>query len=96
MQYGPFFTFLCFHYSDVPKLDEFNGLSDPFVDCYFREGKDGNDVKFHSTPVVNNVVSTKWDYPIPFDNYQSSKDQVGLRQKRLCPSGLVLFGMHKE
>jgi len=61
---------------NVPALDEFGGLSDPFVKCYFRNGKEGKDVKFYATETVNNVEAASWDEPITFDNYQMGTNQV--------------------
>jgi len=60
---------------NVPPLDEFGGLSDPYVKCYFRYGNGGNDVKFHETPTVNNANNASWEQPIPFDNYQRGTNQ---------------------
>jgi len=60
---------------NVPALDEFGGLSDPFVKCYFRYGKEGKDVKFYETNTVDNVETASWEQPISFDNYQKGTNQ---------------------
>jgi len=60
---------------NVPALDEFGGLSDPFVKCYFRYGKEGKDVKFSETERQDNVEEASWDVPITFDNYQRGTNQ---------------------
>jgi len=54
----------------VPKLDTLNGASDPFVECYWRKGKDGNDTLFYKTKVVKDSENPDWDETIPFQNYQ--------------------------
>jgi hypothetical protein len=63
---------------NVPALDEFGGLSDPFVKCYFRYGKEGKDVKFYETERQDNVEMASWDQPITFDNYQKGTKQVNV------------------
>ncbi len=58
-------------------MDEFGGLSDPYVKCYFRYGKDGRDIKFYETNTVDNTVTASWEQPIAFDNFQRGTNQVG-------------------
>jgi len=67
--------YLSLQVKNVPALDEFGGLSDPFVKCYFRYGKEGKDVKFYETERVDNVENATWDGPIAFDNYQRGTNQ---------------------
>lgn len=56
-------------------MDEFGGLSDPYVKCYFRYGKEGRDTKFYETESVSNVDSASWETPISFDNYRRGTKQ---------------------
>jgi len=60
---------------DVPKKDEFGGLSDPYVKCYFRVGKNGKDFKFHQTDPVDNSETATWEH-VPFENYQKGANQI--------------------
>ncbi|XP_021951543.1 uncharacterized protein LOC110848603 [Folsomia candida] len=61
---------------NIPALDEFGGLSDPFVKCYFRYGKEGKDFKFFETPTIDNSDSATWENPITFDNFRRGTDQI--------------------
>ncbi|ODN04430.1 Synaptotagmin-7 [Orchesella cincta] len=59
---------------DVPSKDEFGGLSDPYVKCYFRNGKDGKDFKFYQTDVVDNAETASWEH-LAFENYRKGTNQ---------------------
>jgi len=54
----------------LPRLDPFNGLSDPYVKCYWSRGVDGPQIEFAKTPTIKNVENAKWDDPIVFPAYQ--------------------------
>lgn len=60
---------------NVPKMDTFGGASDPFVECFWRKGKDGNDTLFYTTKVIEDVENADWDETIGFPNYQKGADQ---------------------
>lgn len=57
-------------------MDTFNGLSDPFVECFWRKGKDGNDTLFFTTKTIDDTENPDWDQTIEFANYQKGTDQV--------------------
>jgi hypothetical protein len=57
-------------------MDTFGGASDPFVECYWRKGRDGNDTLFYTTKVIEDVESPDWDETIEFANYQKGAGQV--------------------
>jgi len=61
---------------NVPKMDTFGGASDPYVECFWRKGKDGNDTLFYTTKVIDDVENADWDETIEFPNYQKGADQV--------------------
>ncbi|ODM89084.1 Caseinolytic peptidase B protein [Orchesella cincta] len=45
---------------DVPSQDDiFGGVSDPYVTCFFRYGKDGTDFRFYETERVNNCITSQ-------------------------------------
>jgi len=54
----------------VPKMDTFGGASDPFVECYWRIGKDGNDTLFYTTKTIEDSENPDWNETIEFANYQ--------------------------
>ncbi|OXA59672.1 rasGAP-activating-like protein 1 [Folsomia candida] len=58
----------------VPKMDAFNGASDPFVECFWRFGNKGNDTLFYTTKVVEDSENPDWNETIEFKNYQKGKD----------------------
>jgi len=58
----------------VPKLDPLSGLSDPFVMCYWRSGKNGTDTLFYTTKVVKDSENPDWNETIEFLNYQKGAD----------------------
>jgi len=60
---------------DVPKKDEFSGLSDPYVKCYFRVGKEGKDNKFLETETIDNAETASWEH-LAFENYQRGTNQI--------------------
>lgn len=60
----------------VPKMDAFNGLSDPFVECYWRKGKAGNDTLFYTTKVIEDSENPDWNEIIEFQNYQNKAGLV--------------------
>jgi len=63
----------------LPKMDAFQGLSDPYVQCFWTscdyetEGK--KPVLFHTTKVIKNVEECKWDEEIVFANFQPKANQ---------------------
>jgi len=59
---------------DIPKLDPLQGLSDPFVECFWSHGKDGPLSLFAKTKIVKNVESASWE-KIEFPNYQRGTNQ---------------------
>jgi len=62
----------------LPKMDARNGLSDPFVECYWRIGKNGTGVKnhlFYKTKVIDDVENADWNETIEFSNYQKGTNQ---------------------
>jgi len=65
---------------NLPKMDTRNGLSDPFVECYWRIGKNGTapgvqNHLFYKTKVIDNVENADWNETIEFANYQKGTNQ---------------------
>jgi len=58
----------------VPKMDTFNGASDPFVECYWRIGNKGNDTLFYTTKTIEDSENPDWNETIEFKNYQKGTD----------------------
>jgi len=46
------------------------------VICYFRKGRDGEDVQFAQTTVISDAENTLWEHPVVFENYQPRTLQV--------------------
>lgn len=61
---------------NLPKMDTFGGASDPFVECYWRKGRDGNDTKFYTTETQTDKENADWNETIEFSNYQKGTSQV--------------------
>jgi len=60
---------------NLPKLDPFNGLSDPYVKCYWSVGGDGPQIEFAKTKTVKNVENCEWEDPVVFAAYQPERNQ---------------------
>lgn len=60
---------------NLPKMDTFGGASDPFVECYWRRGRDGNDTMFAKTEKQDDKENADWTDIIEFSNYQKGTDQ---------------------
>ncbi|ODM92702.1 Synaptotagmin-9 [Orchesella cincta] len=60
---------------NLPKMDTFGGASDPFVECYWRIGRDGNDTLFYTTQKQDDKENADWLDIIEFSNYQKATDQ---------------------
>ena len=61
----------------LPKLDTGSG-SDPFVECFWSFGKDGETHLFHKTKTIDDAQNAKWEEIISFDSYQTGTNQVKL------------------
>jgi len=61
--------------SIVAAFSSDEGQSDPYVKIYFRRGVGGEDKKFATTSVIDNVEDAAWDDVIEFGNYQKGTDQ---------------------
>jgi Ca2+-dependent lipid-binding protein len=59
----------------LPKKDAFEGLSDPYVKCFWSAGKDTPLHLFHTTKTVKNVEDCQWDEEIVFPTFQSKANQ---------------------
>lgn len=57
-------------------MDTFGGASDPFVECYWRKGRDGNDTLFFTTEKQDDLENVDWKEIIEFSNYQKGTNQV--------------------
>jgi len=68
--------FSIFYSRNVPRSDPFNGKSDPFVKCYWSRGVKGNQVRFFTTEVVDNVENADFNQTIEFANYIRGTDLV--------------------
>jgi len=53
-----------------------DGLSDPYVKCYFKKSIGGEERKFATTSTMDDTTHAEWDSPIEFGNYQKGTDQV--------------------
>jgi len=60
---------------DIIKLDAFNGLSDPYVECFWSAGKGGPETQFAKTKTIKNVENCEWEDVIEFPIYQAGTDQ---------------------
>jgi len=60
---------------NLPKMDTFGGASDPFVECYWRRGRDGNDTLFFTTETQQDKENADWNEIIEFSNYQKGTSQ---------------------
>jgi Ca2+-dependent lipid-binding protein len=60
---------------NLPKMDTFGGASDPFVECYWRKGREGNDTKFFTTETQTDKENADWNEIIEFSNYQKGTNQ---------------------
>jgi len=60
---------------DIPPMDWWGGLSDPYVKCYFRVGQEGTDYKFNQTEVVDDATVVSFER-VPFENYQRGANQI--------------------
>jgi len=60
---------------NLPKLDNNSG-SDPYVECYWSYGKDGETHRFHKTKTVDDARNVKWNEAISFVNYVPGTNQV--------------------
>jgi len=60
----------------LPKLDAFQGLSDPYVQCFWTTNEtEAKPILFHTTKVIKNVEECKWDEEILFANFQRKANQ---------------------
>jgi len=59
---------------NLPHLDPFNGLSDPYVKCFWSRGKDGAPIEFAKTKTIKNTETAVWDDPIVFQAYQPGRN----------------------
>jgi hypothetical protein len=59
----------------VPKMDTLNGNSDPYVEVYWRRGKEGMDHLIGTTAVIDDEENPDWKETFYFDNYQKGTDQ---------------------
>jgi len=57
-------------------MDPFGGKSDPLVYCYWRRGAKGEERKFHTTAVINDMENPDWTEIIEFPNYIKGTDLV--------------------
>ena len=63
--------------SNLPHKDQFNGKSDPYVEVYWRKGKEGKeDHLIGKTAVIDNEDNPDFPETFYFDNYQKGADQV--------------------
>jgi len=65
--------------SNVPAKDRmwgYNGLSDPYVECYYRKTGSNEENLFHTTPVISDVENPVWPEPIEFGHYQPGRFQT--------------------
>jgi len=60
---------------NLPKMDTFGGASDPFVECFWRKGRDGNDTLFFTTEKQDDKENVDWKEIIEFSNYQKGTNQ---------------------
>jgi hypothetical protein len=60
---------------NIPKMDTFGGASDPFVECYWRKGREGNDTLFFTTGKIDDQENVDWPEIIEFSNYQKGSGQ---------------------
>lgn len=58
----------------LPHKDPFNGKSDPYVECYWRRGAKGQERKFFTTSVLNDLENADWPEIIEFPNYIKGQD----------------------
>jgi len=61
--------------SNIPRLDAFNGPSDPYVKCFFSVGASGELTEFARTETIKNVEDCKWEQPIVFGAYRPGNNQ---------------------
>jgi len=60
----------------LPKMDAFQGLSDPYVQCFWTTCEtEAKPILFHTTKVIKNVQDCKWDEEIVFANFQPNTKQ---------------------
>lgn len=64
---------------DLIKLDAFEGLSDPYVQCFWASGKGGAETKFATTKTIKNVENCEWEDVIQFPIYQGGTNQVNIQ-----------------
>ena len=57
-------------------MDNFDGLSDPFVDVYWRSGKGGEDHLVASTSAITDEENPTFPEIIEFSNYVPGSNQV--------------------
>jgi len=60
---------------NLPKLDAFKGLSDPYVKVFWSVGADGPKTQIHQTKTVKNVENAEWADEILFASYQFGTNQ---------------------
>lgn len=60
---------------ELAKLDAFEGMSDPYVQCFWSAGKGGPETKFATTKTIKNVENCEWDEVIEFPCYQPGTNQ---------------------
>ena len=61
----------------LPRKDQFGGKSDPYVEVYWRKGKEGKeDHSLGKTAVIDNEDNPDFPETFYFDNYQKGSDQV--------------------
>jgi len=60
---------------NVPHKDQFNGKSDPYVEVYWRVGKEGADHLIGSTAIINDEENPDWKETFEFSNYQKGTNQ---------------------
>jgi Ca2+-dependent lipid-binding protein len=59
---------------DLPKLDTGSG-SDPFVECYWSFGPEGETHLFHKTKTIDNAQNARWEETVTFESHQPGTNQ---------------------
>jgi len=60
---------------NLPKLDAFDGMSDPYVKCYWSVGTSGPKTLFSTTKFIKNVENAVWEEEVVFASYQPGTNQ---------------------
>lgn len=74
----------------LPKLDTTSG-SDPFVECFWSIGMDGERTRFHKTETVKDAFNAKWDEVIEFNRYQPGTNQVESKESTIIHLTIIIF-----